>query len=197
MTFKERSVRKNLINLSILVCVSAVISSGIPPALSQQSPKPATPAHAEVLVLGLYHMANPGHDIFNTQADDVRAPKRQAEMQQLIEVLKRFQPTKIAVEADVYSKRTSETYAKYVAGRHELTRNEIEQIGFRLAREMGHKTVYPVDVDGEFPYPHVVNYAKASGHSKELDAVMNEFGDQVKEQNAYLASHTGSRCCST
>jgi hypothetical protein len=31
---------------------------------------------AEVLVLGVYHMANPGHDIFNMQADDVLAPKR-------------------------------------------------------------------------------------------------------------------------
>jgi len=39
------------------------------------------------------------------------------------------------------------------AGRRaELTRNEIEQVGFRLARERGHKTVYPVDAEGEFPY---------------------------------------------
>ncbi|MCA1850557.1 MAG: DUF5694 domain-containing protein, partial [Acidobacteria bacterium] len=127
---------------------------------------------------------------FNTQADDVLAPKRQAEMAQLIEVLKRFHPTKIAVEADVWNKHISEAYADYVAGKHELTRNEIEQIGFRLAKELGHKTVYPVDADGEFPYQRVVNYAKASGRSKELDAMMGGIGDRVKAQNAYLASHT-------
>ena len=47
-------------------------------AVAQQAPaeKPATPARAEVLVLGVYHMANPGRDIFNLQVDDVLAPKR-------------------------------------------------------------------------------------------------------------------------
>ena len=156
------------------------------PAVSQQAPA----ERAEVLVLGVYHMANPGRDIFNMQADDVLAPKRQAEIAQLIEVLKKFHPTKIAVEADVYSDRIPKGYTDYLAGKHELTRNEIEQIGFRLAKELGHKSVYPVDVDGEFPFQHIVNYAKASGRSKELDAMMSEIGDMVKAENAYLASHT-------
>ena len=47
-----------------------------------------------------------------------------------------------------------------------------------------------VDADGEFPYPRLVNYAKASGRSKELDAINAEFTAKVKEQNEYLASHT-------
>src|SRR5438046_51989 len=34
----------------------------------------------EILVLGTYHMASPGHDIHNMQADDVQSPKRQQEM---------------------------------------------------------------------------------------------------------------------
>lgn len=56
---------------------------------------------------------------------------------------------------------------------------------------MGHKTVYPVDVDGEFPFQRIVDYAKASARSKELDALlMNEIGDMVKAQNQYLVSHT-------
>src|SRR5256885_5519416 len=64
-------------------------------------------------------------------------------------VLKRFQPTKIAVERDPGDNRLSKDYADYLAGKHELTRNEIEQLGFRLAKELGHKTVYGVDADGE------------------------------------------------
>jgi hypothetical protein len=170
----------------------ALILGTLLPAVAQQSAaeKPKMPATAEVLVLGVYHMANPGHDIFNTQADDVLAPKRQAEMEQLIEVLKKFHPTKVAVEADVWKKRVPEEYADYLAGKHELTRNEIEQIGFRIAKELGHKTVYPVDVDGEFPFQRVVNYAKANDRSKELDAMTGEVGGMVKALNAYLASHT-------
>jgi hypothetical protein len=188
-------MRKQLIVLFSLVFVSAVTAPGQERAIlpvSQQSPveKPAAPVRPEVLVLGVYHMANPGHGIFNTQADDVLAPKRQVEMAQLIKVLKRFRPTKIAVEADAWSDRIPRAYAEYSASKHELTRNEIEQIGFRLAKELGHKTVYPVDADGEFPYPRLVNYAKGSGRSKELDAIMGEIGAKVKAQDQYLASHT-------
>jgi Family of unknown function (DUF5694) len=171
----------------------ALAFAAVMPALAQQpSAERAAPAssRAEVLVLGVYHMANPGRDIFNMQADDVLAPKRQAEIAQLMEVLKRFRPTKIAIERDVWDERPAKDYADYVAGRHELTRNEIEQVGFRLARELGHKTVHPVDADGEFPHQRVVNYAKASGRSKELDALMSEIGAMVKAQNEYLASHT-------
>ena len=158
-------------------------------ALAQQ-PSPEAPARAEVLVLGVYHMANPGRDIFNMQADDVLAPRRQAEIAQLIDVLKKFRPTKVAIERDVWDDRPAREYADYRAGRHELTRNEIEQVGFRLAKELGHKTVYPVDADGEFPFQRVVNYAKASGRSKELDALQAEVGAMVKAQGEYLASHT-------
>ena len=162
------------------------------PALAQQpSAEPAQPAaRAEVLVLGVYHMANPGRDIFNMQADDVLAPRRQAEIAHLTSVLKRFRPTKIAVERDAWDNRLPKEYADYVAGQHELTRNEIEQIGFRLAKELGHKTVYPVDADGEFPYQRLVNYGKASGRSKELDAMMGETGAMVQAQGQYLASHS-------
>ncbi len=169
-----------------------VLATAVSPAAGQPPARSTAPgaARAEALVLGVYHMANPGRDIFNMQADDVLAPKRQAEIAQLVEVLKRFQPTKVAVERDVWDNRVPRDYADYLAGKHELTRNEVEQVGFRLAREMGHKTVYPVDADGEFPWQRVVNFAKVSGRSKELDAIMEETGAMVKAQGEYLASHT-------
>jgi hypothetical protein len=163
-------------------------------ALPAQAQGPSAPgpaaARAEVLVLGVYHMANPGRDIFNMQADDVLAPRRQAEIAQVVETLARFRPTKIAIERDPWDKRSAQDYADYLAGRHELTRNEIEQIGFRLARKLGHPAVYPVDADGEFPFQRVVNYAKASGRSQELDALQAEVGAMVKAQGEYLAAHT-------
>ena len=181
-----------------ILLVLALLALSIPQANSQAVPslertpaqKPAAPARAEVLVLGVYHMANPGRDIFNMQADDVLAPKRQVEIAQVITALKKFQPTKIAVEADVFDDRIPKRYADYLAGKYELTRNEIDQIGLRLAKELSHKTVYPVDADGDFPWQRVVNYAKASGRSKELDGLTGEVGAMVKAQDAYLASHT-------
>lgn len=181
-------MRKQLAVLFGLVFLSAAAAPGQERAASQQTP--AASARAEVLLLGVYHMASPGRDIFNAKADDVLAPKRQAELAQLAEVLKRFRPTKVAVEADPWSDRYRKAYADYLAGKHELTRNEIEQVGFRVAKELGHKAIYPVDADGEYPYTRLVNYAKGSGRAKELEALMGEVGARVKAQDEYLASHT-------
>jgi hypothetical protein len=166
-----------------------LIFSVVFPAVSQQSPEKSA-ARAEVLVLGVYHMNNPGRDIFNMHADDVLSPKRQAEIEQVMTAFKEFNPTKIAVEADVQEDRVPKAYADYLAGKHELTRNETEQLGFRLAKELGHKAIYPVDTDGDFPYQRVVDYGKASGRTKELDAIGAEIGEMVKAQDEYLASHT-------
>jgi hypothetical protein len=148
------------------------------------------PPRAEVLVLGVYHMANPGRDIFNMKADDVLAHKRQAEIGEVIEVLKRFRPTKVAVEAEVGDDRITKRYTDYLAGRYTLSRNEIDQIGLRLAKELGLATVYPVDEEVEFPFQRVVDYARATGRTRELDALTDEIGAMVKEQNRVLLSHT-------
>ena len=163
-----------------------------PVALPMQAPSAptATPGRPEVLVVGTYHMANPAQDIFNLQADDVLTPTRQTELAEVIAILKKFQPTKIAVERNPGDRRTSTDYADYRSGKHELTRNEIEQIGFRLAKELAHDTIYGVDADGEFPYPGIVKYAAATKRGNELDGLMAEWGEQSKALDAYLRSHS-------
>jgi hypothetical protein len=147
-------------------------------------------ARPEILVLGTFHMANRNRDIFNLQADDDLSPKRHQEIAQVIEVLKKFHPTKIAIEADPESPRVGQDYSDYVAGKYTLSRGETNQIGYRLAKELGHHTVYPVKVEGEFPMQRVINYAKAHGSSDKLDALMATFGAEVKQEQDFLLSHT-------
>jgi len=60
----------------------------------------------------------------------------------------------------------------------------------RLAKEVGDTAIYAVDADGDFPLPRVVNYAKATGQSAKLDALMAEIGERVKAQDKYLKTHT-------
>ena len=165
-----------------MVCLVAMTMLG-PPSAAQEAKR------AEVLVLGVYHMANPGRDIFNTQADDVLAPKRQQEIAELAAVLERFKPTKVAIESDSQT-RMNERYAKYLAGQYVLTANEIDQLGLRIAKDLGHTAVYAVDADGDFPFPRVVNYAKATGQSAKLEALMGQVGEMVKAQNEYLKAHS-------
>jgi len=152
-------------------------------------------ARPEILILGTYHMANPGRDIHNMHADDVLAPKRQQEIAQLLEVLKKFHPTKIAIEQDVGSERVAREYADYLAGKYTLSANETNQIGYRLAKDVGHKAIYPVDEDGDFPWGRVLNYAKANGMGEKLDAADATLDKQVKEEGEFLQSHTVLEMC--
>ena len=147
-------------------------------------------ARAEIFVLGTYHMSNPGHDIHNLKADDVQSLKRQQEISQLIEVLKKFHPTKIAIEAEVGSKKVEQDYSDYLAGKYTLSQNETNQIGFRLAKELGHRTIYAIDQDGDFPWQRLVNYAKANGRVEKFEAINSGWGTLTKELGDFLQSHT-------
>ena len=143
----------------------------------------ATPASQEVLsefrwagkkiplmLLGSYHMSNPGADQFNLDSDDVLAPKRQAEIEAVVKRLAAFKPTRIAVEAPFGDSATVARYQEYLAGKYELRRSEEEQIGFRLAKMLGHETIYPIDVQGRFDQAALeeVVAANPAGHGPRL-----------------------------
>ena len=58
----------------------------------------AAPADIEVMVLGTYHMDNPGLDVINARIGDVTTPTRQHELADVADRLARFKPTRIAIE---------------------------------------------------------------------------------------------------
>ena len=147
-------------------------------------------ARPEILVLGAYHMANPGHDLANVQADDVLSPKRQQEITQLLEVLKKFHPTKIVTENTFGSQQVEKEYSGYLAGTYTLSNNEVNQIAYRLAKELNHQAVYPVDVYGEFPWDRVANYAKAKGMTEKMDAATAVVTARVNDESNFLHTHT-------
>src|SRR3954469_3837213 len=96
----------------------------------------AVTAHSQpcnpITILGVYHMDS-GQDSVNLQSDDVRSERRQKEIADLVEKLARFAPTKVAIESARNSTAWNTRYQQWVDGKYELGRNEIEQIGFRLA----------------------------------------------------------------
>ena len=95
------------------------------------------------MILGSGFFTNPGINRFNYRMDDVLAPKRQSEMRQLISQIKAFNPTKIAVYADdSYDAELNANYQSYLEGTYEPTRRLVDQIGFPLAKQMGHSKLY-------------------------------------------------------
>lgn len=149
----------------------------------------ATPKKAHVLVMGTFHMANPGHDIFNLKVDDVLTEKRQKEIAETVAALKKFRPTKIAIESDAGGKRVQQ-YLDYLDGKYTLTRNEIDQLGFRLAKELGHKQIYPIDADGDFPFDKVQEFAKKNGKQKMLDEWMAAIPKLLEKESQILKDGT-------
>jgi hypothetical protein len=99
-----------------------------------------------LLILGSYHMSNPGQDMFNFKADDVLAPKRQEELQAVVDRLALWRPTKVAIEAPFGDSLVVSQYQAYLRGEFPLGKSEEQQIGFRLAKQLGHETIYPIDV---------------------------------------------------
>jgi len=150
------------------------------------------PNRPELLIVGTYHMANRNHDAYNVRADDVLSAERQREIERVIAVLQRFRPTKIAIEADLDdSARVNREYAAYVAGKYTLSRDETNQLGYRLARQLGHQHVYAVNAwaGNDFPLQPISDYAKAHGQAARYQSVMAKWAAATRELDKYLSTH--------
>lgn len=115
------------------------------PGADQPSVHVSSTPTATAMVVGTFHM-QPTDDMFHTEVDDLLGPKRQAEIRECVERLKHFRPTKVAVEVIVDEQEAlGRQYRDYVAGTLELATNEVHQLGFRVAAELGHPQVHAVD----------------------------------------------------
>ena len=101
----------------------------------------------KVLLLGTFHFGYPnldGHKTDSSKFINVLSPQRQLEIQELADVIKRFKPTRVYIESWNPAFHDS-LYNEYLQGRYVLGRNENYQLGYRIAKQMGLKKVYPVD----------------------------------------------------
>jgi hypothetical protein len=142
----------------------------------------------QVMIVGMFHMNNPGRDMHNVHADDVLAPARQAEIARIDQALLPFAPTLVAVEwpSDIANQR----YGEYLKGTLKPSRDESVQLGFRLARSAGLTHVEGIDADGDFPYEAVDAYAKAHAMEGLLATANTDVQAMVDKENALLA-HDG------
>ncbi len=163
----------------IVQALAAVLALGLSATAAPSfAAAPKAPVETQVMVLGVYHLGNPGQDLNNVRADDPTTPRRQAELQRIADALKRFRPTKIMVERlgvgptlDVHS------YAKFTPADLRKEPSEAVQIGYRLASQLGHTAVYGVDERGKeggpdyFPWQPLADFSKARGDGR-ADALM-------------------------
>lgn len=139
-----------------------------------------------VMILATTHFSNPGADSVNMEVDDVLTPKRQAEMEAVNAALAGFAPTMVAVEWP--AELVAERYPQYVAGTLAPDRNEVVQLGFRLAKTANLAEVQAIDAPGEFLYEAVQAYADAHGSRAQLDAQIADIMAMSAESEAVLKS---------
>jgi hypothetical protein len=103
-------------------------------------------APARVMLLGLFHFDNPGLDAVRYEPLDVMQPGSQAYLAELVASLARFAPTKVLLEyPGKNDELINQRYAAFQAGTFELPRNEVYQLGFRVARQQHHARLYGFD----------------------------------------------------
>jgi len=132
-----------------------------------------------VMILGVYHFDNPGADLVKTDLDDHLSERRQAEIAAVVAALAEFRPTRILLEAGDQEKLT----ARYQAN-GPLDASETDQLGFRLARQLGHAEVFAIDHRIDMDFDRLMAAANASQDQVFLDS----FGALMKEVEAEMSS---------
>jgi hypothetical protein len=124
----------------------AAIAAASSPARAQAGGDAATAPSAGFLFVGSYHMANHNRDVHNTRADDVLAPRRQEEIAEVARLLERYRPTRVMVETGPASQaKLDADFAASCHGDRPLGRDEVEQLGYRIACDLGLPGVTGVD----------------------------------------------------
>jgi len=104
----------------------------------------------KVMILGVFHFKDAGLDSYKRKFSfDILKPKRQLELDNLLEKIAKYKPTKILVEWNriKMDSMTNSWYKEYLNNETTIEdkSNEVFQIGFKLAKILGHKKVYCSD----------------------------------------------------
>lgn len=101
----------------------------------------------KVLVVGTFHLDYPNLDAHKTLDEDkidVLTEPKKSEITELVNYIKKFKPTKIAIEAHPNFNATNKL-REYKLGKHRDQRDERYQLGMRIANELNLDTIYSID----------------------------------------------------
>ncbi|MEO1410435.1 MAG: DUF5694 domain-containing protein [Bacteroidota bacterium] len=112
---------------------------------------------AQAMVLGVFHFHNPGLDDYKPQFPfDIMEEKRQRELDTLLALVARYRPTKILLEVNRIQRDSvfNVAYQAYLRDSFDLSlprrSNEVFQIGFQLAKQLGHDRIYCSDARADW-----------------------------------------------
>lgn len=99
----------------------------------------------KVLLVGTWHFNYPGQDAHKSKESNkinILSDKRQKELEELLDYIAKFRPTKIAVESGRNTGYLKWRLKQWLLGKRELKASELEQIGIRLMHKLKLDTIY-------------------------------------------------------
>ncbi len=122
--------RKNMLPLSVRILLFFIgVTFTAATAFAEES---------EVMVMGVFHFANPGRDLVKTDQINVMSEPSQSYLQELTQRISEFQPTHVLLECEAHEwPEFQGRYQEYLNDNFELSANELHQLGFRIARLSG------------------------------------------------------------
>ena len=190
--------------LALLLLTYPVLTTQSIQASSESKVTPRFPddRNSSVMVLGTFHFASLAQHEVKIEPDDVMSPKRQQEIRALVEALKTYAPTMIALEAPAeFDENFNAFYTQYLDGSWDssqspglqrLERSELFQIGFRLAKALSHERVYAIDEMTNRPLEQMENFAKSNGYEDFLAYQQRMFRDmEIEEEENFRTKTVG------
>ena len=176
----------------------AALSACVTPAPTEKATlEKSDPDAVQVMIIGAFHMGNPGQDVANAEIENMLTDQRQAEIAAVASAIAEFNPNVVAVER--ITEAPEYVDPKYNAFKPEMLKeipDERYQIGYRLANMMNLAQVYGVDEqpsDGEpdyFPFGELMAHADATGQAEvlqqqitEIQAIVGAFAEKQKTHN--------------
>ncbi|MBX3379006.1 MAG: hypothetical protein KF805_02840 [Phycisphaeraceae bacterium] len=153
-------------------------------------PDSSAPPRAEVLIVGTFHF-NSNSDLVKSANHDVMSDKFQAEVNQVVGRLAKFNPNKIVVEYPANDQVKLDTlYADYKAGNRKLAKSERDQLGARLAKQLGHDRLYAFDQPSDLDFKPLMDNAQKAGRADLLGELQSKTAEITKASAAISAKYT-------
>ncbi|UII81712.1 DUF5694 domain-containing protein [Flagellimonas sp. CMM7] len=139
----------------------------------------------KVSILGVFHFAGTS-DFSSVEFESLESEKRQQEIKEIVEKLKEFRPTKVMLEfPSSDSQYLDSLYTETLNGNHDYTINEIEQLGFRLAKELNHNKVYSIDYRLDLPFEKLIEFAEKNDKER-FENMVASIKKQDKKESDFL-----------
>ncbi len=189
-TIEKTSSMKNVLFMAALFalygCVEAPSTEN---NVSTPEEKQVQNQLPQVALFGSFHFAG-SNDLVSMNVPDLDSDQRQKEILAIVDSLANYHPTKILVEFPP-SRQTKydSLYNAYLAGAHELSIGETQQLGFRLAKKLDLPGVIGIDYNLDLPFGEWFLEAQAFDSTK-FEQVLTNFRAKGDEAEAFIAEHT-------